>query len=290
MLELTPEIRKEYERWLKKIGNDDPYSGPNFISIHEVIKAHFLIVDYFYQENEGLGGIGPKSLPLLHSAVSRQYVGFGHKDKWTDPLDICATLFYGLIKNHPFHDANKRTAFLVSLYHLQKLNRIPTVSQKAFEKFTVDVAEDLYAVKTLGSKHISKGSDEEISNISRFFKRNTRKLDKRYYAITYNQLDTILHKYNFLLENPIDNHIDIVRIDRRKNILGKVSEKHIKIGQVCFPSWKSIVGKGAIHTVREVTRLTPENGYDSQAFYGDADPLPSLLAHYEKPLKRLADK
>src|SRR3546814_12154590 len=58
--------------------------------------------------------------------------------------DVCSSdlsLMYGLIKNHPFHDANKRTAFLCAILHLQKIGRTPTIDQKSFEDFTVNVAE-----------------------------------------------------------------------------------------------------------------------------------------------------
>ena len=93
-----PLVLREYERWLKIVG-DDPYRDDCMVGIHDVLRAHFLLVDYFYDERKGLGGVGPRDLNLLHSAVNRQLVCYGGKFKWTDKYDICATLFYSSFTN-----------------------------------------------------------------------------------------------------------------------------------------------------------------------------------------------
>lgn len=290
---LAPPIKKEYERWVAQIDDVDPYAGANSIGIHDVLRAHFLVADYFYKENEGIGGIGPKNLDLLHSALYRQFIGFGGVTKWTYKFDVCATLFYGLIKNHPFHDANKRTAFLVCLYHLQKIGRCANAPQKEFENLTVDIAEN-QLLKYPRYKRLNKRrkKNPEILFISDFLKRKTRNIDKRFYSITYNQLQTILKGYGFSLSNPHGNCIDIVMFVKKRSFLGLGEKKTYeqKIGQIGFPGWKSQVGKGAINTVRKVTRLLPEKGFDSQSFFKGADPMQALVDEYRGPLERLADK
>jgi len=122
------DIQNEHKRILKKIGPEDPYLGDTTIGIFEALKAHFLLIEFFAKSGEGVGGIGPKDINLLHSALNRQFLEFGGTPRWNNRLEVCATLMYGLIKNHPFYDANKRTAFLVSLLHLQKIGRTPTIS------------------------------------------------------------------------------------------------------------------------------------------------------------------
>jgi death-on-curing protein len=74
-------IRPEYERWLGLLGPADPYVGKLTIGIHEVIQAHFLLAEFFSQIGEGLGGLGPKDLNLLHSALSRQFVQYKGQPK-----------------------------------------------------------------------------------------------------------------------------------------------------------------------------------------------------------------
>lgn len=288
MIDIREPLKREYERWLSLIG-DDPYNGSCVIGIHDVLRAHFLIVDYFFSEGEGIGGIGPKDLNMLHSAVNRQIVGFGLNRKWTDPLDICATLFYGLIKNHPFHDANKRTALLITLYYLQKIKRTPISSQKDFENLTVRVAESRL-LKYSAFNKFSKREDAEILFISHFFRRNTRVIDKQHYIITYNQLRNILSKYGFRFANHHDHYIDIVKdVEKTTGIIFKKKEIVTeRVTQINFRGWKFEVTRSTVKKIREETKLTPEYGVDSQSFFHGIDSMEALIATYKSPFERLS--
>src|SRR3546814_7570625 len=85
--------------------------------------------------------------------------------------DVCSSdlsLMYGLIKNHPFHDANKRTAFLCAILHLQKIGRTPTIDQKSFEDFTVNVAEGNLDTYDGYNAINGSGSDKDILFMSKF--------------------------------------------------------------------------------------------------------------------------
>lgn len=81
-------VQAEYDRWVSQIGPADPYITKVTIGIHEVLQAHFLLIDFFFNIGEGIGGVGPKYLNLLHSALSRQFVEFGGKPKWNDRLQF----------------------------------------------------------------------------------------------------------------------------------------------------------------------------------------------------------
>jgi death-on-curing family protein len=167
-VELHPSLEKEFARWLEEIGDEQrPHSLA--ITAREVLKAHFLLADYFREMGEGIGGVGPKSLHLLQSAVSRQSVSFGGHEKWQDLFSIAATLFFGLVKNHAFHDANKRTALLVALYHLQCHGRLVHVPQREFEDLAVRVAESELA-KYPAFRDYKGKDDPEVQFIARFFR------------------------------------------------------------------------------------------------------------------------
>src|SRR5467141_879927 len=114
------DIEREYERWKGILGPEDPYRSGDSIGLHDVLAAHFLIVDYFVEKNYGIGGIGPRDIGLLHSALSRQFTGYGGVQKWKGLYETASTLLFGLIMNHPFHDANKRTALLATLSLLHR--------------------------------------------------------------------------------------------------------------------------------------------------------------------------
>ena len=56
------------------------------------------------------GGLGTRDIGLLESALARpmQLAAYG----WPDVAALAAAYGYGLAKNHPFIDGNKRTAFV----------------------------------------------------------------------------------------------------------------------------------------------------------------------------------
>ncbi|WP_294149472.1 type II toxin-antitoxin system death-on-curing family toxin [uncultured Selenomonas sp.] len=55
---------------------------------------------------------------LLESAVNAPFQTFAGQDLYPDIFDRAAHLGYGIIKNHPFRDGNKRTATHIMLLYL----------------------------------------------------------------------------------------------------------------------------------------------------------------------------
>jgi len=290
---LHPDIEKEYQRWIQLVGEEDPYSSRYTVGLHDVLRAHFLIADFFLESDYGIGGVGPRDLNLLHSAIYRQFISYGGKEKWPGSYEKCATLMFGLVKDHPFHDANKRTALLVTLFQLDRLNRTPRIKQRELEDFVVEVADNRLAKYARYRDLSREEEDAEVHFISDFLKRNTREIDRRHYTVTFHQLNTLLRKYGLGLSNPSGNYIDVVRYDVRRKyfgIAGPALTKEVRIAQIGFPGWKRQVSRAALRTVREATGLTQKDGYDSAAFYQGADPLHALIDLYAEPLRRLANR
>lgn len=283
-------IDQEYKRWSSQVDDDEQYDTQETVGLLDVLRAHFLIADYFYGREAGLGGIGPRDLNLLHSAVYRQFVAYGGTNKWKTGYEKAATLVFGLVTDHPFHDANKRTGLLTYLFALHKMNRQPTNGQRELEDFMVEVAERTLTKYRRMQDLLKREDDADVLFIADYIKRNSRERDSRYYTITYNELDRRLRDFGYCLSNPHKNYIDICRKEtyREFGLFGKRHERLVMVAQVGFPSWKSQVGKGAIATIRRATKLTPEHGIDSATFYRGADPLNTLIAQYEAPLQRLA--
>lgn len=274
------DVASEHQRWIDSIADEN--SGLGGISIADVIGVHFLIVDMFYGKQEGLGGIGPKDIGLLSSAVSRQHTGFADFEKWQTTEEKAATLLYGIVLNHPFHDANKRTGFLTTLYYLQKNGKYPKISSKQFEDFVVTVADKSFRNMAKYKKEFKDHDDGDIRYIAHYIRSVTRNIDKKDYTITYRELDRILKRFGFCLSNPYRNYIDIVKLteDGTDN----------RVGQIGFPSWTKQVTRQNLKATRQATNLTVLNGVDSQVFFKDIDPISQLLAKYHDPLKSLADR
>jgi len=298
---LHAEIEREYKRWQNIVGLEDPYKSTETIGLHDVLAAHFLIIDYFAEKRYGIGGVGPRSLDLLHSALSRQFTGYGGVSKWSGLYEHCATLMFGLVMNHPFHDANKRTALLVVLSLLQRNKRIITLPQKRLDRIVVAVAENgvqsYLGKEARYQKRINllgaNDPDATVSIMAEFLRRNTRARDDSARTVTYSELNAAIKRHGFEFRNANGNYINVVRVEPAKQGflgIGARPEREVYLAQVGFPGWKDQVHKSALKTVREATNLTTKNGCDTQVLFEDAEPLSSLISEYAEPLKRLANK
>ncbi len=288
MKNLPRHLFQDYERTKKQI-KDDPFIANGLISYDDVLRAHYLICDYFIDEGEEIV-YGIKDMNILGSALGRQVTGFNGKLKWDQPLQICATLFFGLVKNHSFHDGNKRTALLILIYHLLTFKKTITSKQKEFEVLSVRVAAGTLAMYPR-YKYFEDKQDSQILFLSDFLRRNTRNVDKRYYPITYNDFNSLLKNYNYRIEpKPSSNSADVIKKKVKTSIFGTKKDTERRVIQIGFPGWKRQVNPKAVKEVLKAANLTADDSVDSQAFYRGAEPLSALIDEFRGPLKRLKDK
>ncbi len=292
---LPKELSFLYSRALDEIGFiDDTNEGPAPLA-RSVLRAHFSIAEFFAAEGEGIGGFGPMDTSVLMSAIGRIDVGYGGKLKWNTVHEKAATLLFGLVMNHSFHDANKRTAFLSTVHYLFEHGYMLTVSEKEFEDVTVLVADHgLGKFKRFQSLK-KKSQDPEVLFLAHYLKTNTRRLDRREYFVTYRELESILKRYDVWLEYPRNNQIDVMRweqVTTKKGFFGKsvTSPEARRVCVLGFPGWTKQVGKGRISYIRKELNLTIEHGIDSQSFFKNVDDMRGLLSVYEGALRRLAHR
>lgn len=289
MEQIHPELRRSYNRAIKSLG-PDPFEGQTIISVDDVLCAHYLIADTFSRDGEPLALIGPKSNHLLLSALGRQITGFGSILKWSTEFEKCASLYFGLIKNHPFHDGNKRTAFLIALFYLYKIRRVLNVKAKEYERLAERTAANELEKYTYFSK-FQKKADPEILFIADFFKKNTREVNSRLYFITYNELNRNLHPHGFYLDNPSGNSIDIMKTEEEyRGILRRPRKWPRRVTTIGFPRWTAQVSTKDMRKVLRETKLTMENFVDSEVFFKGAESMQDLIYQFHGPLKRLRDK
>lgn len=77
-------------------------------------------------EHGGLAGV--KDLGLLESAIARPLNKLAYGED--DPCALAAAYAYGIARNHPFADGNKRTAWVMARLFL-RLNAIEIAFDKA---------------------------------------------------------------------------------------------------------------------------------------------------------------
>lgn len=113
-------------------------TAPLWLSVEDALSVHAEQLAIFG------GPEGVRDLGLLESALARPINrwSYGVTD-WAELAGACA---FGLAKNHPFVDGNKRTAFAVMMVFL-RLNGIP---------FAPDPAEATAAMQALASGEVDE--------------------------------------------------------------------------------------------------------------------------------------
>ncbi len=111
-----------------------------YITEQEVIAINLLVIErYSPKEQKGV-----KLPELLNSAINRPKQSAFGEEAYPTIFGKGGALFESLAKNHPFHNANKRTAFLALIQFLAYNGFQFTMSQKQAEDFVVDVVNQKY--------------------------------------------------------------------------------------------------------------------------------------------------
>lgn len=290
--EMYEELYFQLKSALSLVDSVEWYDRPPFsISIEDVLWAHFMIADFFYKNGEGIGGVGPRDINLLQSTVDRQRVSLGGEWKYSSPYELGATLLFGIVRNHPFFDANKRTGLVSCASLLLRQNIALILSEKELVRFTEDVASHDLRKYPSYRKIIQDGDeDPDVTFVARYLRKHSRVVSNAKRSITFRELITTLRKYGFELVDPKNNSIDVEYTgtgDRRPNL-----EYEFEIGarvyKMGFPGYSKQVALGDLKRLRTTLYLLPEYGVDSDAFFEDADPLTNLISSYEGVLRQLA--
>jgi len=124
------------------------------VSLRQVLLLH----EYMVRKYGGSSGV--RDLGMLKSAVYRPFATFAGQDLYVDIYLKSAAFIQSIVKNHPFLDANKRTAFSATYVFLKRNGILISASQKTVVKFMVQVA----------NKNLS------VDEISSWIKRNSKKI------------------------------------------------------------------------------------------------------------------
>ena len=115
------------------------------LSLRQILILHELMV-----KNHG-GSSGIRDMNMLESAVNRPFATFAGADLYQDIFMKAGALIQSIVKNHPFLDGNKRTAW-ASADSFLKLNNIKiVVSRKVVVKFMASVANKNLSVDEISS-------------------------------------------------------------------------------------------------------------------------------------------
>jgi death-on-curing protein len=105
-------------------------------------------------KNEKLKGVrGEDGFNLLESAINQAFIGFSGEEKYKTPLEKSVRILIGIIKNHPFIDGNKRTAFVAAKELLEEHGEtISGYSNKEMANFLEKIASSQENLEKLYKK------------------------------------------------------------------------------------------------------------------------------------------
>lgn len=292
---MRTELKCEYERYSRDYPDIPGINAPQ-MNISDILRAYFILADYFSDPTaEGLAErmlIGIRDMNLLASALGRQNVAYMGQLKYKQPLDICATLFFGLVKDHAFSDGNKRTALLTLLYQLDCYGYRPQANQKDFEKLVVAVAADemdMHYKKLWKHASAKDKSDRVVEVISRLLKQMTKKKDSSFHTdITAIEFAHAVARIPDCSYDISGNKIKYTRKIITKRWFGQTSTR-IKAIAIPYRGNTRVIGAGTAREVLDALELYDQFP-DYQSFFVGTDPRYMLISQFEGPLRRLKDK
>jgi death-on-curing protein len=118
-----------------------------YLTREEVVAAHYFLMKKMNDAEQA----GVKDHTLLDSAVHRQQQSVFGEDAYPSLFDKAAALLESLVKNHCFHNGNKRTAYL-GIKSFLLLNGFHLRMERAFAvEFIVDIAKGIHSLKDSSS-------------------------------------------------------------------------------------------------------------------------------------------
>ncbi|WP_346686304.1 type II toxin-antitoxin system death-on-curing family toxin [Megamonas hypermegale] len=123
------------------------------ILLDDVLEFHRELTDKYTMES------GIHDMNMLLSAINTPFQSFAGQDLYPTVFDKASRLCFGLAKNHPFNDGNKRTAVHTMLIYLGLNDIFLDYEQIELETVIIDVASGKMSSKDLSlwiESHVQK--------------------------------------------------------------------------------------------------------------------------------------
>jgi death-on-curing family protein len=137
-----------------------------FLTEADVLRIHYALVDLFARDGDPIVPAGPRGPNLLGSALLRPQTAIGDREKYRTIPQKSGALLHSLIKNHPFHNGNKRTALVSTLAFLdangQRLRG--DVADDDIFRLIIDVAGEA----TSGDR--ARSADQVVENVASWWR------------------------------------------------------------------------------------------------------------------------
>ena len=104
------------------------------ISENEALEIHSILIERFGGSN------GLRDKVLLKSALNRPLQTFDGQQLYPTTIEKAAAILESIVKNHPFIDGNKRTAYVLTRLILMNGNLDIKANKEEKYKFVIDIS------------------------------------------------------------------------------------------------------------------------------------------------------
>ena len=233
------------------------------LSADEIAGIHECLEEDFAETDDPIWPPGLRDRNLLESASFRPLTSLGETCKYPTVEMAAAALLHSLTLNHAFHNGNKRTALVAMLVLLDE-NEMQLTCQEV----------ELFRLVLLVAQHrlVPRGADDradrEVMEITRWIKRNSRRLEHGERVLQWVRLRRILAVFGCWTEYPsgVGNRINVYREIMVPRRIGR-ARRQVLSCQVSYGGDGTDVARNTVSRLRKSLRLDEENGVDSRSFY-----------------------
>lgn len=130
--------------------------------------CHPIAVTLFDSPIEPMTAFSEHDRSLLESALNNPKQTFGEKELYPTIYKKATILYYGLIKNHPFKNGNKRTATASMMVFLSINDYLLQGDKKVIEDYLVELAA------RVARSNGSEGKDLFLNEIEEWLESHTK--------------------------------------------------------------------------------------------------------------------
>ena len=276
------------------------YGEVRVLTAEDVLFTYKALIEFFRKTPDPFAPVG-YSTQLLESAVGRQIAGIGGSLHRHDPVENACTLAYGIIKDHPFNNGNKRTALVSLLWHLEinghkycgshddLYRMVLDVSNGAFDK-SPNIDPEHEQLLKLAKKYACNGPVELMATwMQRSGNERMRPVKKGEKVIRYRELRSILNKFGYTFDNPHGGYVDIVPTQAEKpSLFSRIFRRSDRKCRIPYPGDNQTVSIDTMKDVRRLCHLSYEDGVDYGTFYEGSPLIDDLINQYSTIIRRLA--
>lgn len=270
----------------------------NLLTVECIKELHNLLSENYklFKDMEPISPPGVKNNNMLESAVYRQETGIDDYYKYNDTYSNSATLCYGIIKNHAFHNGNKRTGLLALIKHLHSngyVLRNKLGNAELYElivciaKGNLNEHSKIYS-QSYKDEDVTWDMDGNIGYLAFWIKQNS--MPKSLYIaqqLKTKTLKSILNQKGIQYKE--EGKYIVLEIVKPKKLLGiKYDEEVVKRKKYFIGKRKEKIKKSKLDKIRKDFNLTRSDGVDNVAFYDDKNIIDEEIKKYKQIIYRLS--